>query len=68
MRRQVGVSAMREPVSRSPLGRPCRACEYAISQSLGHGKTDTQLLDDRFREPCIRGTGSVFVDSSFEFV
>jgi len=25
-------------------------------------------LDDRFREPGIRGTGSVFVDSSFEFV
>src|SRR6516165_3776040 len=24
-------------------------------------------LDDRFREPGIRGTGSVFVDSSFEF-
>jgi hypothetical protein len=25
-------------------------------------------LDDRFREPGIRGTGSVLVDSSFEFV
>jgi len=25
------------------------------------------VLDDRFREPGIRGTGSVFVDSSFEF-
>jgi hypothetical protein len=26
-----------------------------------------ETLDDRFREPGIRGTGSVFVDSSFEF-
>ena len=31
-------------------------------------KAGGDQLDDRFREPGIRGTGSVLVDSSFEFV